>query len=205
MGNGFGFIRRGMQASMAGCRYGHTPDIGTPTIRRDIITKGDRNKRSCHSNSRAKVAYRRLPPARPGPEGFREKSSSQGSGIFPGKPCLRRRYAFRPLELEMTILYIIIKQDHESKGIYRKGMDRQVATACRTGHCSVHRVRLSVCKRRITGMGGGSHRLFQGILQVHLPDCLFPAGSGDTVLPPQPSAFLTMPKYETDILYSKFR
>lgn len=80
-----------------------------------------------------------------------------------------------------------------------------MATACRTGHCSVHRVRLPVHQRRITGMGGGRHRLLQGILQVHLPDCLFPAGSGDTILSSQPSALLTMPEYETDVSYCKFR
>ena len=71
---------------------------------------------------------------------------------------------------------------------------------CGIGHYSLHRVQLSPFKGHITGMSGGRHRLFQGILQVHLPDCLFPAGSGDTVLPPQPSALLTMPEYEKDVI-----
>ena len=37
------------------------------------------------------------------PSGFRGKSSSRRSGIFPRKPCLWRRYASRPLKLEKTV------------------------------------------------------------------------------------------------------
>lgn len=71
-----------------------------------------------------------------------------------------------------------------------------------SGHYSLHRVPLSPFKGHITGMGGGRHRLFQGILQVHLPDCLLPAGCGDTVLHPQLPGLLTIPAmkriYHTD-------
>ena len=59
------------------------------------------------------------------------------------------------------------------------------------GCCRIHRVQLPVHERHISGMGGGRHRLFQEILQVHLPDCLFPVGGSDTVLHPQLSGFLT--------------
>ena len=69
------------------------------------------------------------------------------------------------------------------------------------GCCSVHRVQLLVHKRHISGMGGGSHRLFQGILQVHLQDCLPPVGSGYIILHTQSSDFLTTSNYETEIPY----
>lgn len=72
---------------------------------------------------------------------------------------------------------------------------------CIIGCCCVHRVQLPPHKRRISGMGGCSHRLFQGILQVHLQDCLLPAGSSDIVLYPQPSGFLITSSHETDIPY----
>ena len=55
--------------------------------------------------------------------------------------------------------------------------------------------------RGISGMDGGRHRLFQGIFQVHLQDCLLPAGCGDTILHPQLSGLLTIPGYETYIPY----
>ena len=37
---------------------------------------------------------------------------------------------------------------------------------CGIGHYSLHRVQLSPFKGHITGMSGGGHRLFQGVLQV---------------------------------------
>ena len=52
--------------------------------------------------------------------------------------------------------------------MYRKNENKQMDKDCGIGHYSLHRVQLSPFKGHITGMSGGRHRLFQGILQVSL-------------------------------------
>ena len=65
------------------------------------------------------------------------------------------------------------------------------------GCCRIHRVQLPVHERHISGMGGGRHRLFQGILQVPLPDSLPSGGCGHTFLHTQFSGILTIFDHET--------
>ena len=57
---------------------------------------------------------------------------------------------------------------HENEGIYRKTDNRQMDKDDSIGHRGLHRVRLSVFKRRVARVDGSRHRLFQEILQVSL-------------------------------------
>lgn len=104
-------------------------------------------------------------------------------------------------EIGNDMFHLLIANDHESKGMYRKTENRQMDKKNGTGRRSLHNVQLSLFKRDFTGMGGSRHRLFQGILQVHLQDCLPPVGSGYIILHTQSSDFLTTSKYETEIPY----
>lgn len=69
------------------------------------------------------------------------------------------------------------------------------------GHCRLHRVQLYIHTGRIPRVGRGSHRVFQGILQVPLPDSLPFGGCGHTFLHPQFSRILTISGHETELPY----
>ena len=93
-------------------------------------------------------------------------------------------------EIGNDMFHLLIANDHESKGMYRKTENRQMDKKNGTGRRSLHNVQLSLFKRNFTGMGGSRHRVFQGILQVPLQSRL-PAGSGgDTFLHSQLFGFL---------------
>ena len=71
-------------------------------------------------------------------------------------------------EIGNDMFHLLIANDHESKGMYRKTENRQMDKKNGTGRRSLHNVQLSLFKRDFTGLGGSRHRLFQGILQVPL-------------------------------------
>ena len=71
-------------------------------------------------------------------------------------------------EIGNGMFHLLIANDHESKGIYRKTENRQMDKKNGTGRRSLHSVQLSLFKRNFAGMDGSRHRLFQGILQVPL-------------------------------------
>lgn len=74
-------------------------------------------------------------------------------------------------------------------------------TLHRVGYYRLHRVRLYVFPWNIPRVGGGSHRVLQGILQVPLPDSLLSGGRGHTFLHPQFSGILTISGHETELSY----
>ena len=71
-------------------------------------------------------------------------------------------------EIGNDMFHLLIANDHESKGMYRKTENRQMDKKNGTGRRSLHSVQLSLFKRDFAGMDGSRHRLFQGILQVPL-------------------------------------
>ena len=98
-------------------------------------------------------------------------------------------------EIGNDMFHLLIANDHESKGMYRKTENRQMDKKNGTGRRSLHNVQLSLFKRDFTGMGGSRHRLFQGILQVPLENRLPSGSGGDTFLHPQLLGILIPPAY----------
>ena len=81
--------------------------------------------------------------------------------------------------------------------MYREDSSEQMGTDHRIGHYCLHRVQLYILTGHIPRVGCGSHRVFQGIPQVPLPDSLSSGGCGHTFLHPQFSGILTKFGHET--------
>jgi hypothetical protein len=115
--------------------------------------------------------------------------------VFSPKTLPVEAVRFPAPEIGNDMFHLSTIYGHENKGMYQKGHNKQVDKDDGVGHCSRHRVQLPLFKGNITGMDGGRHRLFQGILPVHLQDRLLPAGCGDTFLHSQLSGILTIEQY----------
>ena len=116
---------------------------------------------------RAKVADRPFPPARSGLAGFGE-NHPRPAPVFSPKTLPVEAVRSPAPEIGNDMFHPLTIYGHENEGIYRKTDNRQMDKDDSIAHRGLHRVRLSVFKRRIARVDGSRHRLFQGILQVSL-------------------------------------
>lgn len=133
----------------------------------------------------------RSPPGstgKAGPCGFRGKSSSPALRYFPRKTL--------PVEAACTTAPetgngIPIKhEDYESERKNQENSRQQVGKDGSIGHHSRHRVQLALFTRHIPRMDRRGHRVFQGTVQVHLPDSLYSRGARHHPVHPELSGFL---------------
>lgn len=108
-----------------------------------------------------------MPPARSGLAGFGE-NHPRPTPVFSPKTLPVEAVRILAPEIGNGMFHLLIANDHESKGMYRKTENRQMDKKNGTGRRSLHSVQLSLFKRNFAGMDGSRHRLFQGILQVPL-------------------------------------
>ena len=137
-----------------------------------------------------------------GPCGFREKSSSPVLRYFPRKTL--------PVEAACTTAPetgngIPIKhEDYESERKNQENSRQQVGKDGSIGPHSRHRVQLALFARHIPRMDSRGHRVFQGTVQVPLPDSLYSRGVRHHPVHPEFSGLLksdpgTAPPTDTDL------